>query len=55
MIISPSEAFVVGRGNAPHAVRICLGAPSERRRLEKGLEVLAKILGNAPEPDFTTV
>ena len=55
VIISPSEAFVVGRGSAPHAVRICLGAPSDRRQLEKGLEILAEILGNAPEPGFTTV
>jgi len=25
--VTPSEAFVPGRGEAPHAVRVCLGAP----------------------------
>ena len=25
--VTPAEAFVVGRGAAPHAVRLCLGAP----------------------------
>jgi DNA-binding transcriptional MocR family regulator len=53
--ISPSEAFVVGRGPAPHAVRICIGAPSDRGQLQNGLQILAEILRGTPEPGFSTV
>ena len=28
--VTPSEAFVAGRGESPHAVRICLRAPPSR-------------------------
>lgn len=48
-VTSPS-AFVVGRGSVPHAVRVCLGAVPSRDRLTKGLEILANILSEAPEP-----
>jgi DNA-binding transcriptional MocR family regulator len=53
--ISPSEAFVAGRGTAPHAVRICIGAPSDQSQLQNGLEILAEILQGTPEPGFSTV
>ena len=46
--ICPAETFIVGRGQAPHAVRIALGAEESRDRLEKGLETVAAILSRAP-------
>jgi len=48
-VTSPS-AFVVGRGSVPHAVRVCLGAVPSRERLTQGLETLANILAETPEP-----
>ena len=48
-VTSPS-AFVVGRGSLPHAVRVCVGAVRSRERLVKGLETLAQILAQSPEP-----
>ncbi|HYO63535.1 MAG TPA: PLP-dependent aminotransferase family protein [Pyrinomonadaceae bacterium] len=50
VLVMPSEAFVIGRGSAPHAVRICLGSPPTRAQLEKGLHILADILRSTPEP-----
>ncbi|MCP4654772.1 MAG: hypothetical protein GY856_05050 [bacterium] len=38
------EVFVAGRGRIPHAVRVALQAPRERRRLEEGLRILAELL-----------
>ncbi len=42
--VTPSEAFAVGRAEAPHAVRIAIGTPRERTEVESGLERLAEIL-----------
>ena len=50
VLVSSSETFVVGRGAAPHAVRVCLGAPETRDELEKGLKVLADLLDRSPSP-----
>lgn len=47
--VNPAQAFLVGRGAAPHAVRVCLGAPRDRAQLDKGLRVLVEILEGAPE------
>lgn len=55
VIVAPAEAFVTGRGAAPHAVRICLLSTQERHQLEKGLAVLQEILHSAPEPALTLV
>lgn len=46
--LTPAESFVVGRAHAPHAVRVCIGTPAERSDVERGLEVLARVLGRAP-------
>jgi len=46
--ITPADAFMVGRGATPHAVRISLCAPPTRDELERGLSVLADILADAP-------
>lgn len=47
--VNPAQTFLVGRSATPHAVRVCLGAPRERERLEKGLRILAEILEGSPE------
>jgi DNA-binding transcriptional MocR family regulator len=46
--VTPGEAFAVGGGAPPGAVRVCLGAVRSRARLEKGLRVLAEVLAGAP-------
>lgn len=44
----PAESFMVGRGQAPHAVRLCLGTPSSRDDVERGLLVLKEVLEETP-------
>ena len=50
VMVTPSQEFMIGRGNAPHAVRLCLGATLGRDRLEEGLRRLAALLQEGPEP-----
>ncbi len=47
--LTPSEAFVVGRAEAPHAVRVCLGTPATRDQVRHGLDVLADMLAGSPD------
>jgi DNA-binding transcriptional MocR family regulator len=47
--VTPAQAFLVGRIATPHAVRVCLGTPSDREQLEKALRILAEILEEAPQ------
>lgn len=51
VLVSPSEFFVVGRGTATHAVRICLGQESNLHRLEQGLITIAQLLDSNSEYD----
>lgn len=51
--VTPSEAFVPGRVEAPHAVRVCLGAPRSRARLESGLGVVREVLRDTPDPSLS--
>jgi DNA-binding transcriptional MocR family regulator len=46
--VTAAEAFAAGRAQAPHAVRVCLGAVPDRTALEKGLGILAGLLAGAP-------
>lgn len=46
--VTSAEAFVVGRGVAPHAVRVCLSTPPTRAQLERGLAALASVLAHGP-------
>ncbi len=46
--VTAAEAFVTGRGAAPHAVRVCLTTPPERGAVEKGVQSLARVLAGAP-------
>jgi DNA-binding transcriptional MocR family regulator len=53
--VTPAEAFVVGRGAAPHAVRLCLGAPRTRESLARGLRAVADTLAGAPDAGMAMV
>ncbi len=53
--VTPAEAFVVGRGNAPHAVRLCLGTARTRDDLGRGLRLVMETLASSPEPAFPVV
>ncbi len=44
VLVTPAEAFAVGREAAPHAVRLCLGAARTREALGRGLDVVAGLL-----------
>jgi DNA-binding transcriptional MocR family regulator len=46
--VTSAEAFVVGRGVAPHAVRVCIATPKTRAELERGLAALAGVLVHGP-------
>lgn len=52
--LNAAEEFVVGRAEAPHAVRVCLGMPT-RQALEQGLKTLADMLTAPPEPSGLAV
>lgn len=53
--VTPAEAFVVGRGSVPHAVRLCLGAVRDRATLEKGLRLVAETLAASADADLAVV
>ena len=48
--VTPAEAFVPGREEPPHAVRVCVGAPRSRAQLEKGLGIIRDVLQETPDP-----
>jgi DNA-binding transcriptional MocR family regulator len=50
VIVAPGHAFAMGRGHAPHAVRVSLGAAADRVRLRTALERLGQLLQVAPKP-----
>ena len=54
VVVTPAEAFAVGREPAPHAVRICLGAARSREALGRGLDAIAELL-RADEGAIATV
>lgn len=47
VILSPPEAFVVGRSQAPQAIRLSLGAARDRESLGSAVEVLSSVLSGA--------
>ena len=47
--VTGSEAFVVGRAMAPHAIRICLSTPRTRAEADRGLALLARVLDGRPD------
>jgi DNA-binding transcriptional MocR family regulator len=54
-VVTPGAAFAVGRGPAPEAVRVCLGAAADEAALERGLEALAALLAAPPAPYLSVV
>ncbi len=46
--ITPADAFMVGRGPTPHAVRVSLCATRTREDMERGVSILAGILLETP-------
>jgi DNA-binding transcriptional MocR family regulator len=50
VLVTPSEAFVPGREETPHAVRICLGTPRNRAQLESALAIVRGVLQGTPDP-----
>ena len=44
VVVTPAEAFAVGRAPVAHAVRLCLGAARTRAALSRGLDVVADLL-----------
>ena len=46
VVLTPAEAFTVGRGPVPHAVRLCTGAARTREALDRGLAIVAGLLGS---------
>lgn len=52
-VVSPADAFSVGREPAPHAIRVCLGSQGSRHNLERGLRTVAELLGSPPPSGFT--
>ncbi len=55
VVVTPAEAFVPGREEAPHAVRICLGAPRSRAQLEKALGIIRSLLQETPDPSLSVL
>jgi DNA-binding transcriptional MocR family regulator len=55
VIVTPAEAFVPGREEPPHAVRVCIGAPRSRAQLEKGLGIVRGVLQETPDPCLSIV
>lgn len=47
VMTSYTHSFVVGRGAAPHAIRLCLGAPTDREELAGALATVAATLRSA--------
>ena len=53
--VTPAQAFVVGPGAAPRAVRVCLGVARDHAQLEKGLRILAGLLDQRPDDELLVV
>jgi DNA-binding transcriptional MocR family regulator len=49
VLVTGADAFVVGRGAAPHAIRLGLCMPARRDDLQRGLDLIAGALA-LPEP-----
>lgn len=50
VLVAGAEAFAVGRGDVPHAVRVCIGSVPRREDLKRGLEILGEVLEGCSDP-----
>lgn len=55
VLITPAEAFVVGRGTVPHAVRVSLGGETSPEDVAAGLRNLANLLKQGPRLEEVVV
>jgi DNA-binding transcriptional MocR family regulator len=55
VIVNPARDFAVARHDVPNAVRLALGAPSDRQKLKHALTTLAAVLHEPPQPFEMTV
>jgi hypothetical protein len=53
VFVTPPEAFVPGREEAPHAVRVCLGATRSRVQFESDLDIIREVLKDTPNPSLS--
>jgi len=53
--VTAAEAFLVGRGESPAAVRLCLGTPRTRADLLRGLRAVRQTLESRPETALAIV
>ncbi len=53
--VTPAEAFAVGRSNLTHAVRLCHGAPDNRKTLDQALAVIGELLTETPPEPYGSV
>ncbi len=49
ILVAGAEAFAVGRGEVPHAVRVAIAAPAEREDLRRALTTLHDILSGGAQ------
>jgi len=52
VVVTAAEPFMVGRGMAPHAVRLSVGGAETRGHLTQALEIMREELSQRPEPAF---
>ncbi len=45
VVVIPDEVFLTGQIPSPHAVRLALSRPDDRRSMEKGLRIIRELLG----------
>ncbi len=53
--VNAASTFAVNRAMSPGAVRICIGAPSRREELDRGLHVIAALASQSPYVDELVV
>jgi DNA-binding transcriptional MocR family regulator len=53
--LTPGRDFAVARHELPNAVRVALGGPPDRETLRQGMNTIAGILRDAPQPFGLTV
>jgi len=55
VILMPAEAFVVGRDQSPHVVRISIGSTKTHEHLKVGLAIIAETLKTPQRPAHSVV
>jgi DNA-binding transcriptional MocR family regulator len=55
VLVTPADAFAIGRTQPPRAVRLCLGAARTRETLARGLDVVAGLLRSGGSGSSTVV